>query len=257
MKKRFLTTLVVPVIASILLFSPTALANEANNPNKHVNIQFEEIAKLKKAASAKIKKGKIPNDPRGPLPESGDQWEEWLKNHPDPIQSSYNAGTTITGVTPAATTQKQFPLGLLIDGDIVLGARATDSSSSSAPYGYFRHAGMFVSSNNSFISAMPNKGVEWESIYWWETNYGDVILSWVPNATYDQVANATTSAVAHLGEPYDWQSSKTDTTKWYCSKIPWFQYNKWASIDIDFDGGYWVTPDNIWADDNVAVYWRG
>lgn len=242
--KVFLTALSVPVLGAAI--SLGSLASAASDVSTNSSQSKDE---LKKAHI--IAKTEIPKDPRGPLPKSAAEWDQWIKQHPD--QSSKSGSTTVTPMV----TQKQFPLYLLDNGDLALGASPYGGSSSSVPYGYFRHSGMYVNAAGQFISAMPNVGVEYESVYWWETSYGDVSLNWVPSSTSSQRYNVVTNATYHLGEPYYWTSSKTDTTSWYCSKLSWFEYNKWANIDIDNDGGYWVTPDDEYYSDNVSQYWRG
>ncbi|GIM44687.1 hypothetical protein DNHGIG_02360 [Collibacillus ludicampi] len=194
-----------------------------------------------------IEKPSIPADPRGPLPKDASEWDQWIKKHPDPLAK--NGGVT-SSVIPASIT-----LGPLVNGDIILGASPTNGSKSSVPYGYFRHAAMYDSGNGNFISAMPGIGVYRETTSFWSNGYNVVRNMYVTNASYTQRQSVVQNAAAHIGEPYNFGSSKTDISSWYCSKLPWFEYNKWASIDIDANGGYWVTPDDIYNDSDVTLAW--
>ncbi|GIM46706.1 hypothetical protein DNHGIG_22550 [Collibacillus ludicampi] len=247
-KKALLKAFTVPIFVSAFSFTSLASANQSDT-----NVQITQEQKDEWKKNHNIPKTPLPQDPRGPIPnfQSLAEYEQWAKTHPDiSVKSQIN--------TVSAQSQKKFPMSSLSDGDLVFGAKPYDlSSGSSIPYGYFRHAGMYVNDRGKFISAMPGKGVRWETVDWWETNYADVSLNWVPSTTSSQRTSVVQNASYHIGEPYDWGTNKYKTNKWYCSKLPWFEYNKWAQIDLDSNGGYWVTPDDIYNSNYVKQYWRG
>jgi len=76
---------------------------------------------------------------------------------------------------------------------------------------------------------------------------------WVP--TKDSFgASVVTFCAAQNGEPYNISSSKTDYTKWYCSKLPWAGWKSKAAVDLDGDGGYWVWPIDLVNDSQTSVF---
>ncbi|MGG3835358.1 hypothetical protein ABEV40_18120, partial [Geobacillus thermocatenulatus] len=95
-----------------------------------------------------------------------------------------------------------------------------------------------------------------ESKRFWETNYKEVVGYWVPDASSDQREKVVSYLRQQMGEPYDWSSSKTNYDEWYCTKLPYVGYKVKASIDIDSNGGYWVTPDNIADDEQTHLFMR-
>lgn len=50
---------------------------------------------------------------------------------------------------------------------------------------------------------------------------------------------------AQDGEDYNLSSSKTNTSQWYCSKLQWKAYKEVLNIDIDNNGGPFVSPNDI------------
>lgn len=77
---------------------------------------------------------------------------------------------------------------------------------------------------------------------------------WVPSATQYQRTSSRRFCSMQIGEPYDLFSSKTDLTRWYCSKLPWAGYSDRASKDLDANGGYWVTPADVYNDGDTRVF---
>jgi len=207
----------------------------------------EEKVAYKKANV--IAKGELPKDPRGPLPENPEELDAWLAANPDPLLDT-------VGTEAVHVEAKSLPTDYLDSGDIILGATPIFGKSS-VPYGYFRHGSTYSRFTGGFISAMPEYGVYHESIYFWSTEYGDVALTWVPNATYQQRDNMVMDMQMNVGEPYSFTTDKYNLDEWYCTKLPWDGYSYYSGIDIDFDGGHWVFPDDIAQDSDVAYYWRG
>jgi len=228
-------------LLTLVLSSSSAYAAQGNDSNLD-----------KKATKAlvkdDVKKEPLPVDPRGPLPDSLEKWDQWLKDHPDDILGQSNVNITAT---------KAIPWDKFGDADMVLGANAVDSSKATFSYGYFRHAATYDSKNRNLISAMPDIGVYRETKTFWETSYGDVSATWVQRATFTQKSNIISYLSAQIGETYNIASSKTNYDEWYCSKLPYVGYKLKASLDIDNDGGIWVTPDDIYYSSNVSQFWRG
>lgn len=77
---------------------------------------------------------------------------------------------------------------------------------------------------------------------------------WVPASTLTQRASARRFASTQIGEPYDLMSPKTDYSRWYCSKLPWAGYKDRAYRDLDANGGYWVTPADLYNDSETYVF---
>lgn len=132
--------------------------------------------------------------------------------------------------------------------------------------GTTQHCGLFDSSEfkgkddkernlaQCFHTAEPDKGVCYESEAQFRRNYDKTWQVVVKHSTYGERYNAVYKARqdARVGMPYEWYSAKTDTTKWYCSKIAWYGYKKGANIDLNSvsykyyeNSNYWCTPDDI------------
>lgn len=124
-------------------------------------------------------------------------------------------------------------------------------------WGAIMHAGIYdgTSSDLCIYSASPNAGgnnnnvgVRWERVSDWRKNDQAWTLSVKGTSTAQRKAAFDyVKSYATLGESYTWYCTKNSTNDWYCSKIPWFGYKKsGTNIDIDYDGGYWVWPIDIY-----------
>jgi hypothetical protein len=58
------------------------------------------------------------------------------------------------------------------------------------------------------------------------------------------------------GEPYDITSRKSDTSRWYCSKLCWAGWRYVGGVDLDADGGYYVWPVDLLNDSQTRVFGR-
>lgn len=245
--KLVVTALVLPIIASSLIAPAYAADKDQSATNANVKKAHEQKDAYKKAHS--VAKDKLPQDPRGPLPANPEEIDAWLAANPDPLLDT-------VGTEAVTVEMKSLPTDYLDSGDIILGATPIFGKSS-VPYGYFRHGSTYSRFTGGFISAMPEYGVYHESVYFWSTEYGDVSLNWVPNTTWEQRDNLVMDIQMQVGEPYSFTTTKSDLNSWYCTKLPWDGYNYYTGIDIDFDGGYYVFPDDIFQDSDVSQYWRG
>jgi len=75
-----------------------------------------------------------------------------------------------------------------------------------------------------------------------KVGYGPTVVSW---------------CAAQAGEPYDVNSSKTDYSRWYCSKLPWVGWKVRTGIDLDADGGFWVKPADLVNDSQTSTFAYG
>lgn len=77
---------------------------------------------------------------------------------------------------------------------------------------------------------------------------------YVPGSTLTQRSGARRFASYQRGEPYVLASPKTDYSRWYCSKLAWAGYKTQAARDLDANGGYWVTPVDLYNDAETRVF---
>jgi hypothetical protein len=77
---------------------------------------------------------------------------------------------------------------------------------------------------------------------------------WVPSLSASARAACRAYCAAQAGEPYLITSSKSDQSKWYCSKLVWASYWYRAGKDLDANGGYWVTPVDLYKDNDTRVF---
>ena len=142
------------------------------------------------------------------------------------------------------SARSQVDLSTARHGDFLLGHKSW------RPWGYWGHAGMW-DANGGYNKTVHARGYGWgvrrDPWNWFATQYTHVAVMGV--WTSDSIRNqAGGYAVAQLGEPYTLWTSKTNQSKWYCSKLVWASYY-WRSgkaIDLDSNGGFWVTPNNLW-----------
>lgn len=76
---------------------------------------------------------------------------------------------------------------------------------------------------------------------------------WVPSKAAHGLSVVNWCA-AQAGEPYDISSSKTDYSRWYCSKLPWAGWKVKTAVDLDADGGYWVKPADLVNDTQTSTF---
>lgn len=231
-----------------------SLPDEMNNKaavEKEMSIKDQ----LKRQAEKQPKSEELKISNRIKLHSTEEMNAETLKKE-GKVLSSPNEMPSIQASVTTASYNHNINWNVWGYGDIILGNGPSSGSSSSVPYGYYRHGATYDDYYGNFISAMPNKGVYRESKRFWETNYKEVVGYWVPDASLDQREKVISYLRQQMGEPYDWSSSKTNYDEWYCTKLPYVGYKIKASIDIDSNGGYWVTPDNIADDGQTYLFMR-
>jgi len=92
-----------------------------------------------------------------------------------------------------------------------------------------------------------------DSIHDYSRAYGLTVAAVSDSDAYD----VTTYIYSQRAEDYYTLTTKTNTTKWYCSKLPYRAYSTEASKTLDYDGGYYVLPDDIYMDSDVSTFETG
>lgn len=85
-------------------------------------------------------------------------------------------------------------------------------------------------------------------------DYDTASAIYVPGASGSELYDVTVYLYNQRGEDYSTTTTKTSTTKWYCSKLPYRAYYTEAGINIDYDGGYYVLPDDVYLDSSVSIF---
>lgn len=80
--------------------------------------------------------------------------------------------------------------------------------------------------------------------YWNHSSVYSRVGLWYPYMTNSQRNQIVQYMKSQLGENYSF-SSKSNTSSWYCSKLQWRAYKQVLNIDIDYDGGSYVFPEDI------------
>lgn len=99
----------------------------------------------------------------------------------------------------------------------------------------------------------PVNGVQMEAPIKYR-NYDCAYGIWVPSLTAAKRSAARVYCRYQAGEPYNILSSKSDQSRWYCSKLCWSSYRYTAYVDLDADGGYWVWPVDLLNDSQTRVF---
>lgn len=141
--------------------------------------------------------------------------------------------------------------GLFKDGDIILGfdawtvghAGILDGTRNISAYTYCVWSA--IKSGTACVTL--EQGGKYRQYDW---AYG----LYVPGASLAQRSSARRFASWQVGEPYLITSAKTDYGRWYCSKLPWAGYKTQAAHDLDANGGYWVTPADLYNDPETRVF---
>lgn len=158
-------------------------------------------------------------------------------------------GIASTGVAP--TSGNSLPIDGFEDGDIILGFNTWSVG----------HCGILDGTRNIALTT----SCVWSAV---KESPGCVVLErpskyrgydfayglWVPRALSSQRTSARRFCSSQIGERYNLFSAKNDYTQWYCSKLPWAGYRDRAMRDLDANGGYWVTPADVYNDNDTSVF---
>lgn len=175
-------------------------------------------------------------------------------DHPDippPVDGAVGVKTKgIVSPLASGDGKNNISFANFINGDIIVGL--------GTPTG---HAGEWDASkydpsnlNQKCIwtaDTKPLNGVQLDPPIRYRNNYDEAYGLYVPLANGDR---ARDYCKVQNGEPYSIISSKTDQTKWYCSKLCWASYYWTAGKDLDADGGYWVWPVDLINDSETVCF---
>lgn len=153
---------------------------------------------------------------------------------------------TIKGENPVANEK------LLRDGDIVLGSRVINFMT----WGRYNHVAMvtdaahgkLIESTAELFTDKPGvRTIDWKTF---ASPYSHVGIVRLRGATADQLGRVIRWAQARQGTPYRWPIiqglNKMDQKRFYCSQLVWLAYKEALDIDLDFDEGQLVFPDDIY-----------
>ncbi len=144
-----------------------SLPDEMNNKaavEKEMSIKDQ----LKRQAETQLKSEELKISNRIKLHSTEEMNAERLKKE-GKVLSSPNEMPSIQASVATASYNHNINWNVWGYGDIILGNGPSSGSSSSVPYGYYRHGATYDDYYGNFISAMPNKGVYRESKRFWET----------------------------------------------------------------------------------------
>lgn len=107
-------------------------------------------------------------------------------------------------------------------------------------------SGLFIGTPNGvFERYMSSTGSNWWNSKTTGANVYQRYALWAPNMTSANRTAIVNYMRNQIGEEYNFSSSKTNESQWYCSKLQWMAYKKVLNIDIDYNGGTWVMPNDI------------
>ncbi|BAD77338.1 hypothetical conserved protein [Geobacillus kaustophilus HTA426] len=141
----------------------------------------------------------------------------------------------------------------------------------SPPWGYYRHAAVWDGTyytgsldSYAFIEAnVENQPGDGQSNVHYSTarkfrNYDQAVGLYVYTLEQQFRTLARNYIRNQLGEPYKFVGSyKSDDSTWYCSKLAWKAYYEMGNRDLDYDGGLYVYPDDIYQDGDTKIFATG
>lgn len=177
----------------------------------------------------------------GEVPAKWDLPKPRAKVHPDDAPAS--AGGDGTGYN-------RLSFSAFDTGDIVV-----TQGGATGHAGEFDDARHFSDSSYCVWSAnvKPVSSVQRETPLKYRS-YDQAFGLWVPCVAQTVRNRALGYCAAQNGEPYSITSSKSDQSKWYCSKLVWASYRFIAGLDLDADGGYWVWPIDLINDSQTSLF---
>ncbi|HUE83977.1 MAG TPA: YiiX/YebB-like N1pC/P60 family cysteine hydrolase [Pyrinomonadaceae bacterium] len=170
-----------------------------------------------------------------------------LKKAPSLLFEPQNAiGRRLTGSNPEQHGR------LLRNGDIVFGSHLVNIMT----WGRFNHVaivtdasrGVIIESTASVPSDRPGvRTIDWKSF---AANYMHVAVARVRGASPEQLARVIRWVEARKGKPYRWPIimglNTTDESRFYCSQLVWLAFKQELNIDLDYDKGVLIFPDDIY-----------
>lgn len=143
-------------------------------------------------------------------------------------------------------------------GDIVFASRWVNYMS----WGTWQHTGIVadpvgqtvIHADGSLFSRKPGvEAIAWSRFVGLGGSvdaFNEFALVRVRDVTPDQAARVVDWVRAHIGTPYRMPfidgTDKNNDHRMYCSQLVWVAYKRVLNIDLDGDGGWLVTPDDIY-----------
>lgn len=153
---------------------------------------------------------------------------------------------------PAAKGNTQASAGLLQNGDIIFGSHVVNY----VTWGRYNHAaivtdaaqGMVMESTADPPSDKPGvRSIDWKTF---ASSYVHVGVVRVKGLTSEQVSRVIRWVEQRKGKPYRWPIigglNRTDDSRVYCSQLVWLAYLQVLNIDLDYDQGVLIFPDDIY-----------
>jgi uncharacterized protein YycO len=141
---------------------------------------------------------------------------------------------------------------LLRDGDIVFGAHVINYMT----WGRFNHvaivvdaaAGKLAESTAELPTDMPGvRVVDWKTFAAGYSHIGVVRLN---GSSAKEIPRVVSWVNERKGKPYRWPIvqglDKLDQRRFYCSQLVWLAFKDVLNLDLDFDKGVLVFPDDIY-----------
>jgi len=211
------------------------------------NIDSEALTNYENLKAKKISKEKFSREELEHINSQGKEYEEFLNKIDE-----YNKSIGVLEKSPRYSNNitVESVKNNAVVGDVVL-----MDNPGSVGWGLINHAGIYDGTAGKdwrwVLSSRPGIGVDWETI---ETiaGYDEVIFYNVFRTSYNEAYYSTQRAINDaIGKPYpeglSWaQSIKGSIANFYCSKVPWHGYSKITGVDIDYDRGPSVTPEDIY-----------
>lgn len=202
--------------------------------------------------------------------EAGITWEEFknlprraftdeevtgLKRAAEERKKVVEHGPSLSDSFGNPTGTNNFDYSTALSGDILL------LHEGFVLWGYYRHGGMFDRDKYEWllapiIEASTTDGVHYapEGKFWhYDQQVGFKVHPGFGAVAFQANLNAS-SHVTYPPKPYNWDFwHKERTDSFYCSSLIWRAYYD-AGMDIDYDGGGLVTPDDIARSPNLRVW---
>lgn len=156
------------------------------------------------------------------------------------------------GAGSAGDGYNSIGFGLFDDGDIVVGLGGGSITGHAGEWDAYYSRGSIY--DNCIWSAQKsaNRVLREDPVLY--RTYDRAYGLWVPSVSSSRRVAARNYCRAQNGEPYVITSSKSNQSQWYCSKLPWASYKYTSNIDLDYNGGYYVWPEDLVNDSQTSVF---
>ncbi|MGP4063260.1 distant relative of cell wall-associated hydrolase-like protein [Halobacillus litoralis] len=239
MEKNFLCgkklkKIIVSSLASLTIISSIGIGSVSASTDLPENLQAELEADKKYTEKELLKKEK--RDEK----RAEKELKRLEKEAPEKFKAIQDQKQKSKGISAMASSG-----ALGTNGDILI---TTDNKTAGYDHG---HAAVVRWDTNYIVEAMPG-GVRYNDNNW-KNEYTDWWGLWVSGASGSDYDYTESYARGQVGEPYSILALKNQSSKWYCSLIP---YKAWSyrGFNLDTDGGTHVTPRDILFDNDTIVF---